>query len=107
MRSSREPFLLLYRRLHGARRDPTTTHQHPSKQKKGWRRTHSSPNMKLNKPVKIVDTLHAAFQVEGWYEVILMHILVDVSKRPEGVKSLMSGGLKLRERASVGHGGRA
>lgn len=52
--------------------------------------------MKLSKPVKIVDTLHAAFHVEGWYEVILMHILVDVSKRPEGVKSLMSGGLKLR-----------
>lgn len=52
--------------------------------------------MKLNRPVRIVDTLHAAFHVEGWYEVMLMHILVDVSNRPEGVKSLMSGGLKLR-----------
>lgn len=52
--------------------------------------------MKLNSPVKIVDTLQAAFHVEGWYEVMLMHILMPVSNRPEGVKSLMSGGLKLR-----------
>jgi hypothetical protein len=32
--------------------------------KKGVK-THSSPNIKLNKPVKIVATLHAAFHDEG------------------------------------------
>jgi len=54
----------------------------------------SSDNMKDNRPVNIVATLHAGFQEAGWKSDMEKHIFLSGAKRPEGVSILMPGGLK-------------
>jgi hypothetical protein len=54
----------------------------------------SSESMNESRPVRIVATDQAGFHVDGWNDVIDVQILVSGLNRPDGVKSLMSGGLK-------------
>jgi len=53
----------------------------------------SSDNIKDNKPVNIVATLHAGFQEAGWKSDIEKQIFLSGAKRPEGVSILIPGGL--------------
>lgn len=50
--------------------------------------------IKLNNPVKIVDTLQAGFHVSGWKSDILKQSFLFVLKRPLGVIMYIDGGLK-------------
>lgn len=54
----------------------------------------SSESMNDRRPVRMVATDQAGFQVDGWNDVMEVQILVSGLNRPDGVKSLMSGGLK-------------
>jgi PAS domain-containing protein len=53
----------------------------------------SSLVIKLNSPMRIVDTSQAGLKLLGWKSEIERHNLVEVWKRPEGVIMRMAGGL--------------
>ena len=54
----------------------------------------SSESMKESRPVRIVATLQAGFQVPGWKSDMEKQIFLSGWKRPEGVYILIPGGLK-------------
>ena len=52
----------------------------------------SSLTMKLSKPVRMVCTLQAGFQLPGWKLLMLVQMAAPGEKRPEGVFILRPGG---------------